>query len=61
MGFREALAGFYSTTLTCDNCNLKTEVKIQKGKRVEEWIEAGKAKCENCGCAINKNKGGKNE
>jgi len=55
MGLNEILKGFYITQLTCDNCKLKTEIKVQRGKRIEEWIEEGKAKCKNCGCFIKTN------
>jgi hypothetical protein len=41
----------YSIPVKCKNCEQKFELKIPKGKTIEEFLKSEASVCSNCGCA----------
>lgn len=42
----------YEIKRDCENCYVKTIIKIPRGTTIKEWLEMNRGKCENCGCII---------
>ena len=47
----DSLRKVYPVSVKCSNCDLKFEMKIPKGKTIEEYLKSEAALCENCGCS----------
>jgi hypothetical protein len=39
----------YMVYVNCPNCGARGEIKITKGVAVDEFVKAGRCKCETCG------------
>lgn len=47
----DSLRKVYNVPVRCSNCEQKFELKIPKGKTIEEFLKSQASSCENCGCA----------
>lgn len=41
----------YTVPVRCTNCDHKFELKIPKGKKIEDFLKSEACRCDNCACA----------
>lgn len=50
--FKRFLNKTYKAFMKCPNCNFGSEVKINKGTSVAQFVKGGKCSCDQCGCVF---------
>lgn len=48
----------YNIYMVCNNCGFKNQLRVQKGVKVDEFVESKNCKCIECGCQIEPDKEG---